>query len=218
VALGYRYLETDAHATADGVALAVHDPELERVSDGSGAIRTQTLAQLAPVRLGDDRPVPRLDELLDRWPDCRWNIDIKHPTARRAVVDTIRRCGATERVLVTAFNDARIAAARRSLGPQLATGIGPAAIAALRIASWVAPGHARGSRAAAAQVPLRYFGTPVIDAAFIRTAHGAGLAVHVWTIDEAEVMHRLLDLGVDGIMTDRPSLLKSVLAERGVWA
>jgi glycerophosphoryl diester phosphodiesterase len=216
VSLGYHYVETDIRATHDGVAVAVHDPTVDRVSGQPGTVSQMTWQQLQDVRLGDGREVPRLDELLATWPELHWNIDVKRRRAIAPVVDAIKRAGATERVLVAAFSGRRTARVQAALGPDLATGAGRTAIARL-LAARTVPWLPLGIRPSAAQVPLRRRGLLILDAGFISACHRAGIAVHVWTVDERDEMERVLDLGVDGVMTDRPTLLKEVLVGRGQW-
>jgi glycerophosphoryl diester phosphodiesterase len=220
--LGYQYLETDVHATSDGVVLAIHDPSLHRVTDRRGLIREMTWKDLSTVRLGADEPIPRLDELLTAWPDVRWNVDAKHDSAVDALIRTIRLTDAVDRVCITSFSDRRLTRIRKALGPRLCTAMGPAAVSSLRFASILprpaaAPAIARLMKFGAAQVPMRQGWMPLVDVRFVETAHRAGVQVHVWTVDDDLTMRRLLDLGVDGIMTDRPSVLKRVLESRGQW-
>jgi glycerophosphoryl diester phosphodiesterase len=221
--LGYRYLETDANATADGVVLALHDPDLSRVTDQHGLVREMTWPAVSSVRLQGDEPIPRLDELLAAWPEIRWNIDAKHDSVVQPLIDTLRQAGATERVCVTSFSDRRLARIRHALGPTLCTAMGPGAVSSLRLASYLpraaaVPAAARLSQFGAAQVPLRQGWMPLVDRRLVGTAHRAGLQVHVWTINDETTMARLLDLGVDGIMTDRPSVLKDLLERRHAWS
>lgn len=217
ISLGYRYLETDIRATADGVAVVLHDPTLDRVGSHPGVLSKMTWAEVRESKLQDGREAPLLEELLGAWPDVRWNIDVKTPEAIAPVVEALRRTGSVDRVLIASFAGQRSAQARAALGPALATGAGRWTVAALVAAKVVAKVPVR-SDAVAAQVPVRRWGVPIVDEAFVRVCHRAGLAVHVWTIDEPAEMDRLLDLGVDGIMTDRPSALKHVLERRGQWA
>jgi glycerophosphoryl diester phosphodiesterase len=220
--LGYQYLETDVNATLDGVALAIHDPFLQRVSDRHGLVRELTWHELSTVRLDGNEPIPRLDELLHAWPEARWNIDVKHDTAVDSVVATLRRTDAVDRVCITTFSDRRLTRVRRALGPTLCTALGPAAVGSLRLASMLPPAAAGPmiaplARFGAAQVPVRRGRVVLVDERFVRTAHQARLHVHVWTVNDEATMSRLLDLGVDGIMTDRPSALKRVLEARRLW-
>jgi glycerophosphoryl diester phosphodiesterase len=216
LSLGYRYLETDVRATRDGVVVVIHDPFLDRVSDREGAVEELSWAELSRARLAGDQAVPRLDELLERWPEARWNIDAKADAVVDPLAEVVRRAGALDRVCLTSFSDRRVARLRAALGPPLCTGMGPWALGRLRLG---AAGFGRRSLEAfgAAQVPLRWNRVPVLDGTLLRRAHRYGLAVHAWTIDDGATMDRLLDLGVDGLMTDRPRLLKAVLARRGMW-
>jgi glycerophosphoryl diester phosphodiesterase len=223
--LGYRYLETDVHATTDGVVAVIHDPSLDRVSDRTGTVGELSWAEVAAARIDGREPIPRLDELLGTWPELRWNIDAKHEAVVGPLVEVLRRTGAIERVCVTSFSDTRIARIRAAAGPTLCTSTGPRAIAALRLASVVPVIGSLLDRwplnqwrgAGATQVPAVWGKVPILEPRYIGLAHRAGLGVHAWTIDEETVMERLLDAGVDGIMTDRPTLLKEVLERRGQW-
>jgi glycerophosphoryl diester phosphodiesterase len=215
VALGYRYLETDVHATADGVLVAFHDDRLDRVTDRTGRIEDLPWREVRRALVGGREPIPLLEDLLGAWPEARLNVDAKHDRAVAPLAEVVRRTGAGDRVCVAAFSDRRLARLRAALGPEVCTAAGPRAIAALRATSLV--GRGRRGAAACVQVPPRVGRLVVVDRRFVAAAHRAGLAVHVWTIDEPDEMHRLLDLGVDGLMTDRPAVLKAVLQARGQW-
>lgn len=210
--LGYRYLETDVHATADGVLVAFHDDVLDRVTDRTGSIAESTWAEVREARVDGREPIPLLEDLLATWPDARINIDPKADSAVEPLAAVLDRAGALDRVCVGSFSDERIDRMRSLLGPELCTGAGPNELLSLF-------GHGDVPlRAQAAQVPpVGYDGKPLVTERFVATAHDHGLAVHVWTIDDPAEMHALLDLGVDGIMTDRPAVLRDVLVERGAW-
>ncbi|HLI53669.1 MAG TPA: glycerophosphodiester phosphodiesterase [Acidimicrobiales bacterium] len=222
--LGYAYIETDVHATRDGVVVTLHDPDLARTGDRPGLVREMTWAEVSAVRLaGCTEGVPRLDDVLAAWPDLKWNIDAKHDSVVGPLVETVRRCGVVDRICVTSFSDRRTARIRRALGPALCTALGPAGTTALRVASLLGGRAsealaARVAGAGAAQVPQRRGRVTIVDDRLVSTAHRLGLQVHVWTVDDAPTMRSLLDQGVDGIMSDRPTLLKEVLSERGAWA
>lgn len=215
VALGYRWVETDAHVTADGICLAFHDDRLDRVTDRTGIIAELPYREVRQARVDGREPIPLMEDLLGALPDVKVNIDPKHDAAVDALVGVIERTGAVERVCVGSFSDQRIERMQAALGPTLCTSLGPKAIARLRAGSFGLPtGHLGG---ACAQVPHKFRGVTVTDRRFVERAHAAGLQVHVWTIDDPDEMHELLDLGVDGIMTDRPSVLRDVLQDRGAW-
>jgi glycerophosphoryl diester phosphodiesterase len=216
VAQGYRYLETDVHATADGALLAFHDDRLDRVTDRTGRIAELPLRSVAEAKVGGQEPIPLLEDLLGAFPRARVNIDPKDDRAVEPLAEVIRRTGSQDRVCCGSFSDKRLARLRKLVGPGLCTSLGPAGTARLRASSYGVPAGRLPSPCV--QVPHRYRGRTLTDARFVDTAHRLGLQVHVWTVDEEEEMDELLDLGVDGIMTDRPTLLRSVLERRGAWA
>jgi glycerophosphoryl diester phosphodiesterase len=216
VALGYRYLETDVHATADGVLLAFHDDHLDRVTDRTGEIATLPYAQVAEARVDGREPIPLLEDLLGSFPEARVNIDPKHDRSVEPLIEVLRRCNAVDRVCIGSFSDERIRRLRLRLGAELCTSMGPVAVARLRLDA--VSGRVHPTPAGCVQIPERVRNVTVTNAAVVRAAHRAGLQVHVWTVDDPADMHRLLDLGVDGIMTDRPGVLKEVLQARGQWS
>ena len=218
VALGYRYLETDVHATTDGVLFAFHDRTLDRVTDGRGRLRRLTSADIDGVRIGGSAAIPRLEDILGAWPDVRVNVDVKDWPAIEPLVETIRRTGTLDRVSVASFSDRRLARVRAALGPHLCTSLGPLGVIRLRVSAY--PRVIRRAAASAvpcAQIPTRVGPVPIVDSRLVETAHQRGICVHVWTVDDPAEMRRLLDLGVDGIMTDRPGVLREVLLGRGAW-
>ncbi|MDI5966101.1 glycerophosphodiester phosphodiesterase [Streptantibioticus silvisoli] len=222
VDLGYRYLETDVHATADGVLVAFHDATLDRVTDARGAIADLPWSAVRAARVGGREPLPLLAELLAAFPLARFNVDVKAAPAVRPLVAAIGAADAWDRVCVSSFSQRRVEAVRALAGPRLATSLGTRGVAALRLLSWARlPGGGAGrtgaGRAVCVQVPERHAGVPVVDAAFLRAAHRRGLQVHVWTVNDRDRMMSLLDLGVDGIMTDHIETLRAVLTERGAW-
>ncbi|MEU6406483.1 glycerophosphodiester phosphodiesterase [Streptomyces sp. NPDC046985] len=214
---GYRYVETDVHATADGRLVAFHDATLDRVTDGAGRIADLPWREVRQARVAGREPVPLFEELLEAFPEARWNVDVKAEPALLPLLELIERTDAWGRVCVGSFSEARVARAQRLAGPRLATSFGVRGVLGLRLRSWGVPAAVRRS-AVAAQVPESQSGVPVVDARFVRAAHARGLHVHVWTVNDPERMHRLLDLGVDGIMTDHIDTLREVMEARGVWA
>ncbi|MEU6199071.1 glycerophosphodiester phosphodiesterase [Streptomyces sp. NPDC047061] len=216
VELGYRYIETDVHATADGRLVAFHDDTLDRVTDGAGRISDLPWEAVRQARVAGREPLPLFEELLEEFPDVRWNVDAKAEPALRPLLDLIEKTDSYDRVCVGSFSEARVLRAQRLAGPRLATSFGTRGVVGLRLRSWGLPAAVRRS-AVAAQVPESQSGVPVVDRRFVRAAHARGLHVHVWTINEPDRMHRLLDLGVDGIMTDHIDTLREVMQKRGVW-
>ena len=214
VELGYTYLETDAHATADGVLVAFHDKTLDRVTDRAGAIASLPAKQVTAAKIAGTDPIPLLEDLLGSWPDVRFNIDVKDAPAARPLADLVRKMDVWDRICITSFSAARLRATRQLLERPVCMATSPVGAAALRSGM---PGHTLASvfsrrSVRCAQLPISLATKPLIA-----RAHAAGLAVHVWTVNDAETMNSLLDLGADGIMTDQTELLRKVMIDRGQW-
>lgn len=227
VDLGYRYVETDVHATLDGVAVAFHDATLDRTTDRSGAIAALPWSQVrsarvvggSPAGAGDVGGVPALEDLLGTWPELRVNIDVKAASAVGPTVEVVERVRAHDRVCIASFSDARRRAVLGALSRPVATSAGSGTVARFRAVAASSAASRRVLRGIdCLQVPERQSGVPVVTRRTVAAAHSAGVQVHVWTVNAAEHMHRLLDLGVDGIVTDRADVLRDVLVARGTWA
>lgn len=218
VDLGYSYLETDVHATLDGTLVAFHDPDLSRVTQAPGLIADLTLQEVRKAFVGGREPVPTLDELFESFPGARFNIDMKAKGTESLLARAITRHGAEDRVCVGSFSPARIRRFRR-LMPGVTTAATTAEIIAL------SAGRVRRTASEAEvvfQVPITHSVGPatlhLVTPRSIAAVHAAGRKIHVWTIDDEPTMRTLIDQGVDGIVTDRPDLLKAVLVDRGMWS
>lgn len=221
VELGYAYVETDVHATADGVAVALHDATLDRVTDRTGAVADLPWSEVRRALIGGVEPVPALEDVLGSWPELRVNIDVKSTGAVAPLARVLDRTRAHHRVCVTSFSDARRRAVLRRVAAPVATSAGQTLTAAFVVAASI-PGLRRFAGSVlrgvdCLQVPATFRGWPVVTTATVAAAHAAGTQVHVWTVNEPAEMRRLLDLGVDGLITDRADLLRDVLTERGDW-
>jgi glycerophosphoryl diester phosphodiesterase len=208
------------HATSDGVLLAFHDDRLDRVTDRQGAVARLPWSEVSRARVAGREPIIRFDDLLEAWPEARINVEPKHDAAVRPLIEAIRRHRAIDRICVGSFSGRRVAAVRAALGPGLCTSLTPREAMALRLGSMGATPFlpaVRRSGAACVQLPLRARGIRLVDRRLIVAAHALGLPVHVWTVNDGREMRRLLDLGVDGLMTDRPTALRAVLQARGEW-
>ncbi|GAA1818926.1 glycerophosphodiester phosphodiesterase [Agromyces neolithicus] len=216
VAVGTQYIETDVHVSHDGVAVVAHDPTLERVAGRDVAVGQLTMAELRRIDLGHAQGFASLDEALDAFPDTRFNIDLKEDAVVEPTVAAITRTRAASRVLVTSFSDRR----RRRVAAQLpdaASSAGSAGVLRFRLAASLGSRSAttralRGARAL--QVPERAGIVRLVTPRIIETAHRVGVEVHVWTVNEPADMTRLLDLGVDGLVTDRVDLALPLIAAR----
>jgi glycerophosphoryl diester phosphodiesterase len=219
VALGYRYLETDVHLTADGVLIAFHDDALDRVTDASGKIAALPYEVVARARIGGHDPIPTLSELFEAFPDARFNIDAKSEGAVDVLARTIADYDAYDRVCVSSFGVRRLHRLRRLVGPRTASAASSVGIAINRFLPWLTA--VLDSPAPALQIPAdqRILGRDIriLTDRLVRTAHAHGKQVHIWTIDDEAKIEQLIDSGVDGIFTDRPDTLKTVLQRRGRW-
>lgn len=214
VSLGYRYIETDVHTTADGVLIAFHDEVLDRVTDRTGVISELPWTEVSRAMVAGREPIPRLEDLLGAWPQLRINIDPKHDESVDPLVAVLKRAGAIDRVCIGAFSDARLERVRALL-PGVCTSLGPIGTLNLGLAATGTEIDVLPSPCA--QVPTHFGDREIVTPDLIAEAHRRGMQVHVWTIDDASEMERLVDLGVDGIMTDRNQVLRDVLTAKGCW-
>ncbi|WP_159700174.1 glycerophosphodiester phosphodiesterase [Arthrobacter sp. 18067] len=220
VELGTVHLETDVHTTSDGVLLVFHDSSLDRVTDSVGDIASLTASEVALARIGGVEPVPTFDELVSALPGARLNLDVKDWNSVGPMAEAIEKHGIHDLVLVTSFSDRRRRAVLSRLSRRVASSAGSSLTAIFVLLGPVLPARLARKLLAGVdvfQVPVRYGRLPVVTPGFIRRAHRLGRQVHVWTINDPAEMDRLLDLGIDGVVSDRVDLLKEVLVRRGQW-
>lgn len=226
--LGYRHLETDLHMTADGVLVCFHDETVDRTTDGTGFVEDFTLAQLQSLDAGfrhrteegfsfrgQGVTVPTLEWLLTSFPDSSLVLDLKIDGLAETLAALVDDLNAYERLIVGSFSDARLSEFRELTDGRVPVSSGSALSRLWVLSSRVGRGVA--GEASALQLPTHMRGIRVVDEKLVDAAHEAGLQVHVWTINERAEMTRLLDMGVDGLVTDRPDILKELLVERGEW-
>lgn len=232
VDLGVDVLETEIHSTADNILVLMHDSTVDRTTNGSGPISSFTLEELKtldagynwtsdggqtfPFR-GSGITVPTLEEVFTALPNARINIDIKQgkPSLLGSLCKTIRTFDMVDRVMVASFSSKVLKAFRR-VCPEVATSAGTGEVALFFMMNMVFLGAAYRPACQAFQVPEYSSGLRVLTKRFVNTARGLNLEVHAWTIDEVNDMKRLLALGVDGIVTDYPDRLISLLRKMGV--
>lgn len=226
--LGFRYFETDLHLSKDGVLVIFHDDYLDRTTDGTGFVWEYTVDELkrfdAGFRFGARRGwpyrgqgvvIPTLEEVFDALPDTYWTLELKQGGLEQPLTEFLDRYDLWDRVIVGGFDDRWMARLRRVASRRVMTSAGKWEARLFWAASRLGVGPV--TPATALQVPPEFGGRTIVDARFLTAARRAEKYVHVWTINEAAEMHRLLDLGVDGIMSDRPDVLKEVFTERGLW-
>jgi glycerophosphoryl diester phosphodiesterase len=224
---GLRWLETDLHQSADGHLMCIHDDTVDRTTDGTGSVSDFTAADLEALdaayefEIEGDHPyrnqghgVPTLEDVVNQFDDCRLVVDLKEDGLAESVWALIRRLDIADRIIVGSFSDRRLAQFRSVSGGAVATSAGPRAVVRALAASTV---KTPPLLADALQVPVNARGVPIVTARSVEKFHAAGYQVHVWTVNSSKQMHRLLDMSVDAIITDRPDALKAVMIERGVW-
>ena len=220
VDMGFAYLETDVRVSADGVAMLFHDATLDRVTNRTGRVRDMTRAQLQSARVWGSEPIPTLEETLAEFPHTRFNIDPKEDAVVEPMAKAIARTSSVKRICVGAFAGRRLGRLRELLGTDLCHSIGITGVGRLRLASLgekASFAFPDANECPCVQVPPYVGKKLLVDERFVEEAHRRSLQVHVWVVDEPEEMYRLLDIGVDGIMTDLPSVLRGVYEERGIW-
>jgi len=232
LAQGAAILETDVHSTRDGVVVVYHDERVERTTDGAGAIAELDFAALRaldaghcyspdggrsfPFR-GQGLRIATLAEAFEAFPGARFNVEIKRddPALVEGTVRAVAAAGREDLTLLTAGDDAAMASLRRHLRE---TGLAPATGASagdvLGFVRAATGGGAPPPEPMALQIPMEFAGRPLVTRELVSFAHAHEVQVHVWTVNDPEEMHRLLDLGVDGIVSDYPARVCEVLAKR----
>jgi glycerophosphoryl diester phosphodiesterase len=221
-------IELDVHATADGECVVIHDPTVDRTTDGTGPVAAMTLAELRrldagyrftpdggrsfPFR-GQGVRIPTIGEVLEALPQTRLTVELKTGAAQRPLFEAVRRADAEGRVIA-----AGEATSSRTLFLEYPGVLSASSRQVMHFLILYRVGLHRFWRApvVAVQIPESWRGRQLLSPRLVRAFHARGLAVHIWTVNEVADMERLLDWGVDGIVTDRPDRLADLLAERGV--
>lgn len=224
--LGFRYIETDVHLSRDGVVVVHHDARLDRTTNATGLVRDRTFAELQRIDAGyhfttDGRTfpyrgqgvtIPSFEQALELHPDVRFNVELKqkHPDMAAAFLEIIERRKLHDRVLVAAADDAVGRAFDAVSSGRVARSPGTRGVLAFWLFARAGLTRLLPLSYDALQVPVQHAGLTVVDRRFIDAAHSQDLQVHVWTVDDEAEMRRLIALGVDGLMTDRPDTLAAV--------
>lgn len=214
VGLGYQHIELDVHLTKDGEVVVHHDRSLKRMFGVDRPIADVTMADLAAMPSAKGAFVPRFQDVLHAFPDLNINIEVKSDEVIEPLAEILRRGQVLKRVAIGSFSGGRTARARALLGPDLIWSPAHNGVARMVAAGFGLPYQPNFK---CVQVPTHWHGIPVVTPRFVASANRMGLQVHVWTVDDEAEMRRLLDMGVRGIMTDRPTLLRKVLQDRGEW-
>ena len=213
--LGYRYMETDMQASSDGVVYIFHDDKLDRVSNGTGLFCEHSSDEIDKLRLNNGEPIPRLSDALAALPEALFNIDIKRADGTIPLANFLNSHKEAHRVVAASFVGKRLQELKSLVSyPVPVTAVQNDIIRIMLIGLGL---PLRAPDVVAVQVPISHYGIPIVTRWFVRACHKLGIKIHVWTIDDEDVMRWLIDLGVDGVMTDKPSLLKQVCFEKNCW-
>ena len=213
--LGFVYMETDVQSTSDGKVVIFHDSDLKRVAGLNKRVSDLTFKEIKEVDLILGGRIPSLEETLSSFPNLRFNIDIKVDSAVEETIRIVKNHHALNRVCLAAFSTNRLNRIRHLTGSDLCSSMGQAEVVRLLLNSYGL--NFKASPGFCAQVPVSQFGITIVTKKFIQKVHDLNKLIHVWTIDETEEMYRLIDLGVDGLMTDKPTVLKEALVARGLF-
>ena len=205
VSLGYQYLETDLRETSDGKIITFHDPNLKRITGANITISETKFSDIRMRRLPSRETIPTIDELLEEFPDSFFNMDLKVNQIEEKVLKKINSHNALERVCLGSFNSKTIKKIN-SLEPKILTSMGISQVIMYKF-------FQKKNISKLIQIPTHWNGIKVITKKFIDRLHNDGLKVHVWTINKETEMQSLIDLGVDGIMTDNASGLIKVMKQ-----
>ncbi len=213
--LGFRFIEIDVQASLDGTLIVFHDDHLDDLTSGSGVVSALPISTVLQAKIGGTEPLMTLEEALLDFPDMRFNIDIKTDHALEPTLALMQKMNCLNRVCLASFSDERLDAVRQHFGDAACTGAGPRDVTRLKFGSWFLP--VPKVAANCAQVPVKHGPITIPTRRFVRYCNGRGVAVHVWTVDDEDEMRQLIRIGVNGLITDRPTLLKKVAMEEGVW-
>ncbi|QPK94405.1 glycerophosphodiester phosphodiesterase [Actinomyces sp. zg-332] len=222
--LGYKYFETDVRATKDNVVVIYHDDTLERVNNHTGRVEDMTWEELSQISYSDGSQIVRLEDALKKYSDLHFNIDLKNDRVVQPMIDLLSEMPEVEdRILIASFSSTRLRRIRKAFNGRIKTSLSMAEVIKMKLASTLTisprlfgvPYPRQG--VVAVQVPVKFGFIKVVTKRFISACHRRGMAVQVWVVDDPSEMEYLIDLGVDGLFTDSPSVAKQLLIDKGLW-
>ena len=213
--LGFVFIETDVQATKDGHVVIFHDASLKRMAGVNKSINELTLKEINEINLLSGGKIPLLSEALETFPDLRFNIDIKTEDALEETIQIIKKMNFLDKTCLASFSSSRLKRIKNLAGPEACISSGQMDIFKMMCQSIGIELQATMSQCA--QIPVKQWGVPVLTKRFIKTAKKQNKFVHVWTIDDIDQMFELIEFGVDGLMTDKPSVLKEAMLKKGLF-
>ena len=206
--LGYKYIETDLRETKDGKIITFHDANIKRITGSNITINRSSLSDIRMRRLPKNETIPTIDEVLEELPDSYFNMDLKVSNMEEKVLKKIKSHNALDRICLGSFNSKTIKKIN-VLEPKIITSMGLAQVVKYKFFNIK-------SNSKLIQIPVSWNGIKVITKGFIEKLHNDNLKVHVWTINKENEMQRLIDMGVDGIMTDNAIGLMNVMKKNNL--
>ena len=207
--IGCKYIETDVQLSSDGIPYIFHDDDLKRILDQEIAFNSMPSSEIDRLIIFQKYTIPTLEAALLRFPEALFQIDVKTDEVAIPALKIIQKCAAMPRVCIASFNSDRLKTVS-DLYPDVCLSMGPKEVMKLLLSSFKlykkeVPGNCL-------QIPVYQYGLKLVTQRFVNYVHSQGLKIMVWTINDEKTMQGLIDLGVDGIITDRPSLLKALLS------
>jgi len=212
--MGFTFMETDIQGTKDGEVVVFHDHDLGRMAGINKKIEDLSYQEVKEIELVSGGGIPSLNELLSSFPNLRFNIDFKTANTIVKGVEIIKEHNAIRRVCLASFSLSRLKKIRELAGPDCCSSMGQLEVVYQLLKSINLPSPQVNGFCA--QVPISQWGLPIVTKRFINYAHKENKFVHVWTIDTELEMEKLIELGVDGLMTDRPSVLFKVMKKNNL--
>ena len=209
IELGSSYIETDVQLSSNGIPYIFHDNDLKRLFGKNIIFNSLHSDEIDELILFDKYKIPTLESTLQKFPDALFQIDVKTDEVVLPTMEVIKKTNSTDKVCIASFSSKRLKQVHK-LYPEICLSMGPFEVMKLLLASFGL--YRRKVPGNCLQIPIYQYGIKLVTKRFINYIHSIGLKIHVWTINDEDTMHKLIDLGVDGIITDRPKTLKDLLS------
>ena len=215
VGIGYKYLETDVHPNADNKLMAFHDSSVDRVTNYKGKICNFTSSELKKIKIKEKFQIPFLEDLIESFSKSFFSIDMKSDQSVKPLIKLIKSMNAVDRVCFASFSQDRIDYVRDEFDNKCITSMGPREIIKTKISSIINFKHKIIPKISS--LPISRYRIKLLNKRHINFLKSLNIKVIAWTINDVEAINKLIDLGVDGIMTDNISVLKKILIKKNIW-
>jgi len=213
--LGYKLLETDVHGSKDGTAYIFHDESLQRLTGDNKKIYNLRDRDIDSIKINNSTIIPRLSDIFEELPSNFFNLDAKTWQAVAPMAQTIKQTQFQSKVCIGSFNNSRINKILKELGPETCHSMGTSSVLKFYFSAY--SGFKLDFSAQCIQLPIAQFGISLMTQNIIRHAKRLNIKIHFWTVNDAPTIKKLIDLNVNGIMTDDCVLLRKIMLEHGKW-